>query len=254
MNTPAVRFTWFFALTQLRLKYRYTSLGFAWNFLEPALFLGVLSLVFSVVNRMDIGDYAVYLFGALIPWRYFEKSVNTGMESIVGADWALKKMPVSAFVFPLTRWIIATLEFFVSLTVVFVVFVFIKDSWSVHLVIIPFAIIPWAAFALGAAMTCAVLFTFFRDIRPIVQMFLMLAFFSAPILFSRSMFAEGSVQAMALDWHPLTYFAALFQKPIYYGIWPSAVDWSVTGTIGVAVFSIGWSLVDKYKGRFYYYL
>ena len=79
-NAIVQRFVWFYALTQLKLKYRYTSLGFLWNFLEPALFLFVLSMVFSVVNKMNVADYAVFLFGALKPWRYFEKAVNTCMD------------------------------------------------------------------------------------------------------------------------------------------------------------------------------
>ncbi|MCB0260008.1 MAG: ABC transporter permease, partial [Calditrichaeota bacterium] len=62
MDLTAWRFTWFYAKSQLKLKYRYTSLGFLWNFLEPAFYLAVLSVVFSVVNRMNISDYAVFLF------------------------------------------------------------------------------------------------------------------------------------------------------------------------------------------------
>jgi lipopolysaccharide transport system permease protein len=77
MDRASRRFTWLYAKSQLRLKYRYTALGFLWNLLEPGLFLGVLSFVFSVVNRMRIADYAVFLFSALVPWRYFEKVVTT---------------------------------------------------------------------------------------------------------------------------------------------------------------------------------
>src|SRR5512146_1244178 len=120
MDIVARRFTWQFALSQLKLKYRYTSLGFFWNFLEPALYLAVLSLVFSVINRMDIGCFAVFLFGALLPWRYFEKVVYTCMDSIVSGDRLLKKMYVSPFALPVTRWIVATFEVFFSLVVMFV--------------------------------------------------------------------------------------------------------------------------------------
>lgn len=254
MNAAALRFTWFYAWSQLKLKYRFTALGFAWNFLEPALYLGVLSVVFSVVNRMNIGDYAVYLFSALVPWRYVDKAVNTAMDAIVTGDWALKKMPVSPFVFPVSRWIVASIEFFFSLLVVFFLFLLVKNSWTMHLVVIPLAIIPWSVMALGVGMLCAVLYTFFRDVRTIVQMVLMMAFFSAPILFSRDVFPEDSLQAAILEWHPLTYFAALFQKPIYYGVWPDVVDWYVTGIIAIGTLGLAWTLVDKYKNRFYFYL
>jgi len=254
MEIAARRFTWLYAKSLLKLKYRYTSLGFIWNFLEPALFLVVLSLVFSVVNRMDITDYAVFLFGALVPWRYFEKVVNTCMDAIVGGDWLLKKMYVSPLALPLTRWVVASVEFLFSLVIVFALFGILKQTWTVHLVILPLAIIPWAMLGLGIGLICAVLYTFFRDIRTIVQMVLMLAFFSSPILFKADLFQDNSLQSMIVHYHPITYFAALFQKPVYYATWPAVDDWLVSITAGTVSLLLGLGLVNKYKGQFYFYL
>ena len=248
------RFTWHYAMTQLKLKYRTTALGFFWNFLEPALFLAVLSLVFSVVNKMDIGDYAVFLFGALLPWRYFEKVVNTCMDSIVGGDWLLKKMPVSAFALPVVRWIVATAEFFFSLIVMFVFLALLRHPWTIHLAILPLAFIPWAMFGLGAGLIAAVLFTFFRDIRTIIQLALMLVFFSSPILFKAEMFQGGTLQAWMVRLHPVTYFAALFQKPIYQAAWPGPADWLVSFSVGFIALIAGVAVMNRYKREFYYHL
>lgn len=254
VDQAATRFIWFYARTQLKLKYRYTSLGFLWNFLEPALYLLVLSIVFSVVNRMDIADYAVFLFGALMPWRYFEKVVNTCMDSIVGGEWLLKKLYVSPFALPLTRWLIASIEFLFSLSVVFLFVVMMKQTFTVHLIILPVAIIPWALLGLGLGLMSAVAFTFFRDIRTIMQMLLMLAFFSSPILFRADTFEPGTLQARLVTLHPITYFAALFQKPIYLGAWPGPVDWLVSFGIGVTALTAGIWLINKHKHEFYFYL
>ena len=250
----ARRFVWFYAKSQLKLKYRYTSLGFLWNFLEPALYLAVLSMVFSVVNNMNVADYAVFLFGALMPWRYFEKVVNTCMDSIVGGEWLLKKLYVSPFALPLTRWAIASIEFLFSLTAVFAFFAILKHSFTIHLIVLPLAIVPWALLGLGVGLIAAVLFTFFRDIRTIIQMILMLAFFSSPILFRADTFASGTLQARLMALHPITYFAALFQKPIYHAVFPSSTDWIVSFSVAVVSVLVGAWLVNKYKGEFYFYL
>ena len=254
MDLISWRFTWQYSKDQLKLKYRYTALGFLWNFLEPAIYLIVLSVVFSVVNRMNISDYAVFLFSALVPWRYFEKIVNSCTDAIVGGDWLLKKMYVSPFTFPLTRWIVASVEFLFSLMIVFIIFVILKDSWTIHPLILPLTIIPWSLLGLGLGMIAAVFFTFFRDIKPLIQMVLMIGFFTAPILFNPDLFDSQSIQAQYLKWHPITYFAALFQKPIYRAIWPDAIDWIVTISISLIFVLIGYFLINRYKGSFYYYL
>lgn len=254
MDAVSWRFTWFYAKGQLKLKYRYTVLGYLWNFLEPAMYLLILSFVFSVVNRMNISDYAVFLFSALVPWRYFEKIVNTCMDSIVGGDWLLKKMYVSPFAFPVTRWIVATVEFLFSLTVVFVIFLFLKDNWTYHVLILPAIIIPWAMLGLGVGMISAVLFTFFRDVKPLIQMLLTFVFFSSPILFKATLFDPNSLQARLMQWHPITYFAALFQKPMYEAVFPGIMDWTVS--LGVSLFFLicGYVVMQRYRGRFFFYL
>lgn len=254
LDASTRRFVWFYTKSQLTLKYRYTALGFLWNFLEPALFLAVLSIVFSVVNNMNVADYAVFLFGALMPWRYFEKTVNSCMDSYVGGDWLLKKLYVSPYALPLARWSIAGIEFLFSLAVVFLFFAMWKHSFNHHLIAVPLAIVPWALLGLGVGMTAAVLFTFFRDIRTLVQMLLMLTFFSAPILFRADTLAEGSIQARLISLHPMTYFAALFQKPIYYATWPSLSDWVVSLAVATGSLLAGTYFVEKHKGEFYFYL
>lgn len=254
MDHISLRFSWYYALTQLKLKYRFTALGFLWNFLEPALYLVILSLVFSVVNRMNISDYAVFLFSALVPWRYFEKVVTSSMESIVTGDWLLKKMYVSPLAFPANRFIISSFEFLFSLTVAFILFAFLKENWTIHLIILPLAVIPWAMLGMGLGMISAVLFTFFRDVRPVIQMLLTLIFFTSPILFHQNIFEPGSFQARIMAYHPITYFAALFQKPIYEMTWPTNLDWFVSISISMATLITGYNMIQKYKNKFYFYL
>jgi len=254
MDEASRRFTWLYAWSQFNLKYRYTTLGFLWNVLEPALYLGVLSVVFSVVNRMRVGDYAVFLFSALVPWRYLEKVVNTCTDSIVQGDWLIKKLPVSPFALPLARWMVATAEFGFSFLVVFAFFAALKSRWTVHCLLLPLAVIPWSLFGLGLGLLCATLFTFFRDIRPVVQMGLLFAFFSAPILFHPDLFATGSLQATVIQFHPLTAFAALFQKPVYSMTWPSARDWLVSTSLAASSLLVGVGAVRACRARFFFYV
>ncbi|MFC2103246.1 ABC transporter permease [Bacteroidota bacterium] len=254
IHLPSVRFAWYYAINQLKLKYRYTVLGFIWNFLEPAIYLVILSLIFSVINRMNINDYSVFLFSALVPWRYFEKVVNTIMESVVNGEWLIKKMYVSPFAFPLNRLIVSSFEFVFSMISAFALFLFLKDNWSIHILILPLSIIPWIFLAAGMGLIAAVLYTFFRDVKPLVQLCLTLTFFTSPILFKPDIFESGSIQQQLMQLHPFTYLAALFQKPVYLSAWPSVNEWIISFSFGIAAILIGISLVNKFKSRFYYHL
>lgn len=254
MDQRSRRFTWLYALSQIKLKYRYTFLGFLWNLLEPGLYLLVLSAVFSFVNRMNMQDYAVFLFSGLIPWRYFEKAVNVCMDSLVQGDWLLKKLPVSAFALPLARWIVASVEFAFAFVAVALVLLALKPGWSVHCLVLPLSVLPWALLGLGMGFLTASLFTFFRDLRPLVQMALLLLFFTSPILFHADLFPAGSLQARLMVWHPITYFAALFQKPLHGASWPSATDWTVSFSIALGALGAGVAALHASRRQLYFYV
>lgn len=247
-------FVWLYSLTQIRLRYRHTFLGLLWNIAEPALYLGVLGIVFSVINRMSLGDYVVYLFAALVPWRYIDTASVSTMESIVGGEWLLKKMSVSPFVFPFSRWLVTTIDFCIAYSVALTILGFLKSHWTVHAFAIPLSILLSGMAALGLGMLLAVVYTFFRDIKPLVTMGLMLAFFSGPILYKADGLPKTSVLAMVLPYNPVTYFAAIFQKPLYYMRWPDPLDWAVTGTAAAILLIAGLVAIDRNRTRFYFYL
>lgn len=55
-------------------RYKGSVLGFLWTFINPLLQLLVYSIVFSVIMRMGIEKYGLFLFVALIPWIFLSSS------------------------------------------------------------------------------------------------------------------------------------------------------------------------------------
>ena len=52
---------------ELKARYRGSALGFLWTFLNPLLLLCVYALVFSVYMRIQMDDYAIFMFTGLLP-------------------------------------------------------------------------------------------------------------------------------------------------------------------------------------------
>ena len=75
-------------LTQkdLKLKYKGTALGFVWSFLNPLLMMIVYATVFSVVARVSMPNYPVFLLAGMLPWNAFIISINTASMTIVEPD------------------------------------------------------------------------------------------------------------------------------------------------------------------------
>ena len=55
----------------LRTRYKGSVLGFLWTFVNPLLQLIVNSVVFSVIMRVQMDKYYLYMFVGLLPWIFF---------------------------------------------------------------------------------------------------------------------------------------------------------------------------------------
>lgn len=257
VSRPRARYLSFallYATSQLKLRYRRAWLGRLWNLLEPLLFLGVLSVVFSVVNRADLRDFAVYLFAGLVPWRYVERAIVGGADSIADGAWLLKRTPAPAQVLPLVAWLSATADFAFSFVALLLALALLLDQWTVHLLALPLSVVAVGLVSLGLGMVFAVLNVFARDIKPLLQVGLMLLFFSSPVLIMRSSVPAGSVVERIFDSHPLTPLLALFQKPIHAHTWPGATDWALSFGAGILACTAGLALIRWKARRLYFYL
>src|SRR5687767_3981550 len=70
---------------RIGVRYKQTSLGFAWALLQPVLMMVIFTAVFSVLAKMpsDGTPYALFAYTALLPWSFFNTAVSGGTNSLV---------------------------------------------------------------------------------------------------------------------------------------------------------------------------
>ncbi len=64
------------AITDFKIKYDNSVLGYLWSLLKPLLMFGTLYLVFSVFIRWDVENYKLYLLLGIILWNFLAEVVS----------------------------------------------------------------------------------------------------------------------------------------------------------------------------------
>ena len=66
------------AITDFKIKYQDSLIGYAWSLVKPLAMFGVLYLVFTVFVRIGSGiqHYALYLLLGIVLWTYFADATN----------------------------------------------------------------------------------------------------------------------------------------------------------------------------------
>jgi len=70
-------------ISDLKVKYQSSVLGFAWSLLNPLLMMLVLYLVFSNVFKANQDNFALYLLIGIVSWRFLAIGSSASMNAVV---------------------------------------------------------------------------------------------------------------------------------------------------------------------------
>jgi lipopolysaccharide transport system permease protein len=235
-------------VSDLRVKYQSSILGFAWSLVNPLFMMLILYVVFS--NVFDVSDslYAFYILIGITTFRFFSIGTSQGMGSIVTKPGLVNKVfiPRQILVFSsvLSTFISSILEFcvlFILLIVFGVPLTFTALLFlPVHLM---FLLIVYAL-SLGLAS----LFVFYRDLNQFWEVFLQAAFFLSPIVYPLSSVPEKYLQIYMLN--PITTLMVIFRDLFLNGKLPNPFWLLYLVLIGMLLFIICRYIFYRLERRF----
>jgi ABC-2 type transport system permease protein len=239
--------TWMLAVTDFKLRFFGSALGYLWTLVRPLLLFGVLYFVFTEVVRLgeDIEHYPVYLLAAIVMFTFFAETTSRGVTSLVERENLLRKVRFPRLVIPLSVALHALFNLGLNLVVV-LVFVLASGieprlSW---LELLPL-LLALVVFATGVAMLLSALFVRYRDMQPIWEVGLQVLFYATPVIYVTS-FLPDSIEQEAMA-NPLTSVLTQMRHALIDPDAPTAAE-AIGGearlliplTVVLAALALGW--------------
>jgi ABC-2 type transport system permease protein len=172
-------------ITDFKLRYQSSFLGYLWSLLRPLALFVILYLVFGVFLPVGnkIPHYSVYLLLGILVWNYFGEVTNNGVGAIVGKGDLLRKLNFPKYVIILAGSFSALIN--MALTFIIFAIFFIANGvelrWSV--LWLPVLIVELFIFSISMAFLLGALFVKLRDINYIWEVFMQGAFYATPIIY-----------------------------------------------------------------------
>jgi lipopolysaccharide transport system permease protein len=82
-------------ISDLKVKYQSSVLGFAWSMLNPLLLMLVLYFVFANVFKATQDHFALFMLIGIISWRFLTNGTTSSISSIVGKSNLVTKIYIS---------------------------------------------------------------------------------------------------------------------------------------------------------------
>jgi lipopolysaccharide transport system permease protein len=229
----------------LKTRYRGSVLGFLWTFLNPLLLMLIYSLVFSVVMRMELRAYPIFLFTGLLPWIWFSSAMLGGASSIVESGSLIKRVPFPPQILPAVSVTATLINFLLALPLllVFMVAWGLPLSWS--LLTLPLPILIQYTFTLGLVIALSMLTVRYRDLQQLLANMLTLWFFLTPVIYPTTM-----VPARFQGWlmlNPMAILVGAFQDALYGAQMPSLKHLVPVAVLAIVVLGAALALSDRLR-------
>ena len=208
------------ARKELRVKYKSTALGVAWSMLNPLLYLVVFYVVFTVFLPNQIDNFPIYLLSGLLPWTLFSTGLSGSTTSILSGGNLVTKISFPRELLPLATIRAQVVNFgFQFLVLIGFLVVFAHPLIHRGVILLPLALGVLLLFTTALGFATATWNVRYRDTGYIVELVLLMWFWSTPIVYPAKIVLErlGSLGETLYLLNPLTNIVLAFQRGIYGG-------------------------------------
>lgn len=173
------------AITDFKLKYQGSILGYAWSLAKPLMLFAVLYVVFTRFVRLggNVPHYAVQLLLGVVLWTYFADATSVAIGSIADRGDLIRKVYFPRIAIPVASSVSAILTFVLNLCVVVVFLVASRIGLRPEALLVLLVVLELYVLALGCSLLLAALYVHFRDFRHIWELGLQLLFYATPIIY-----------------------------------------------------------------------
>lgn len=223
---------------ELRGRYKGSVLGFLWTYINPLCQIIVYSAVFSVIFRVQIEKFYLYLTIGMMPWVFFNTSVQGGSTCIRAQSDMVKKIYFPREVIPISYVTSAFVNMLLSFIIVFLV-VF-AAGWGFNpfaLLYLPLIMAIEYLLALGIAFIVSSVTVYFRDLEQIISVLMMAWIYLTPIMYDVEFIPEQLRTLFFLN--PMTPIVVVYHDILYYRTIPEVSCLVQAGLVSLVFFVVG---------------
>lgn len=199
------RLSWTLGFSDIKLRYRGSTLGPFWLTLSTAIMIGSMGVLYAYLFHAKVHNYIPYISVSIVFWNYLNTLIIDGCGCFTQADALIRGTRMPFTVHALRSVVRNTIVLAHNVLVIVGVFLVmgVHVSWFA-LWSIP-ALLLWLVDAYAVSLLFGALCARFRDVPQIIMALLQVVFFLTPIMW----------YAKLLEGHPRTDLLIRF-NPFYY--------------------------------------
>jgi lipopolysaccharide transport system permease protein len=232
----------------MKLRYRGSFLGMAWTLLNPLAELLVLVFVFSKVLRVDIPNYAAYLFTGLLVYGWFQTALNFATGAILHNRELVRRPGVPPTILPIVTVASTLVHFLMSLPILVALLMLSHVRLTVAVMALPLLVAVEFILILGFAYPVAAMNVMFRDTQHLLRVALQLLFFVTPIFYDARQIPERFQFVYQIN--PMAHLVSAYRAVLLQGTFPDSGVLAMLAAASAALLTLGVTWFRQTSHRF----
>ena len=213
---------------ELRIRYKKSILGLLWAMLSPLGTVVILHLLFTRIVPLHIEHYAAFVYAGLLPWTWFQTSVQTASSTLLDNRDLVRKPFFARPVLPGVVTATNFLLYMIALPVLLLLLLAESVPITPLLLLLPLIWAVQAVFTLACCALVAAVGALVRDVQHLLSVGMMLWFYLTPVFYDLERVQRPEARWLRLN--PMTVLVEAHRDLVLYGRSP---DWAAVGACAV---------------------
>lgn len=214
---------------ELKIRYKGSLLGLLWALLSPLGTVAVLHLLFSAILPLDIPHYASFIYSGLLPWTWFQASVQTGAATLLDNRDLVRTPFFPQLLLPAVTMSTNFMLYLLALPVLLGLMLAEGVVPATTLLLLPLVWLILGVFTLACTVLVAALGAIIRDIQHLLGVGMLLWFYLTPVFYDPS--RVGAERAYLLMLNPMSVLVQAHRDITLIGQLP---NWAGLAWVGLA--------------------
>lgn len=230
-------------------RYKNSVLGFFWTFLNPLFQLIIYTMVFTIIIPMDIENYYIHLFVALVPWIFLSSCMTGGARVILDQQDMVKKIYFPREILPISFTTSQFINMLLSMLVIFVVVIVSGHGVSGYaLLFLPWILAVQYMFCLGIVLFSCTVTVYLRDMEMVLGIVAFGWMYLSPVIYPEAYVPEKYQGLYYLN--PMSSIISSYRKILYYKESPDVSHMIMASAVSVGVMICGILVFRRFQRHF----
>jgi lipopolysaccharide transport system permease protein len=233
----------------LMLRYKQTIMGFGWAIFMPLLNTVLFTVVLGPRFGQDVGmPYPVFAYCGLLAWNLTASALRFSVSSLTANINLVAKVYFPREIFPFSAVFVSVVDYLVGATVLVGMMIYYRVPVTAALAFLPVVMLVQVIFTSAVALFLAMANLFYRDVKYLFEVFIMLWMFGSSVLYPLSNVDHKWRPLLALN--PMTPIIDAYRDVILLGRLPPLDQFAVVAAVSVVALGIAWVMFHRSEYQF----